>query len=249
MSFLLRAASGAAQPSSGKQQSNGCATVERRRRSQLFRPLVSLALLLVVHSAVASAQVQDTPQPPPSDTTTQQKRVTYVGLFVAGGALGLGLHEGGHALFDVIFDADPTFRRVDFHGIPFFALTHRRTVSPRREFVISSAGFSMQHAGSELLLTRRPGLRHERAPVAKGLLAFNVLTSVAYAGTAFARTGPFERDTRGMADAVRIDERVIGAFVLAPAILDTWRYYRPESKWAVWASRSAKAGLVLLVLR
>ena len=70
---------------------------------------------------------------------------------------------------------------------------------PAREFVISSAGFWAQHAVSEYLLTRQPALRDEHAPVLKGILAFNVLTSVAYSGAAFARTGPNERDTRGMA--------------------------------------------------
>ena len=39
----------------------------------------------------------------------------------------------------------------------------------------------------------------EHAPFAKGVLAFNVAASAAYAGAAFARTGPYERDTRGMA--------------------------------------------------
>ena len=66
-------------------------------------------------------------------------------------------HESGHLVFDLLFDADPGIDKVDFHGIPFFAITHRSGLSPRREFMISSAGFWVQHAGSEWLLTRRPG--------------------------------------------------------------------------------------------
>ena len=162
---------------------------------------------------------------------------------------GAWAHEGGHLVFDLIFDADPGIEKVDFHGIPFFAITHRSDLSPRQELVISSAGFWVQHAGSEWLLTRRPGLRRERAPFAKGVLAFNVLASVAYAGAAFARTGPVERDTRGIASSAEIDERWVGAMVLAPAVLDAWRYFRPEAKWAVWASRAAKVGMVLLVVK
>lgn len=107
----------------------------------------------------------------------------------------------------------------------------------------------MQHAADEWLLSRRPMLRQERRPLAKGMLAFNVLASVAYAGTAFAKTGPLERDTRGIAAASRVDERWVGAMVLAPAVLDTWRYYHPQSKWAVWTSRGVKVGMVLLVVR
>jgi hypothetical protein len=158
-------------------------------------------------------------------------------------------HEAGHLTFNVVFDADPGIKRVDFHGIPFFALTHARQLSPRTEMTIASAGFWVQHATDEWLLTRRPDLRRERAPFAKGLLAFNVLASIAYAGAAVAETGPFERDTRAIADAARIDEPWVGAMVLAPAVLDTWRYFQPDSKLAVWLSRGAKVGMLLLVFR
>lgn len=82
--------------------------------------------------------------------------------------MGLGAHEGSHALFDVIFDSDPEFRRVEFHGLPFFAITHGRVLSPRREFTVSSAGFWVQHAGSEWILSRRPSLRRERGLCADG---------------------------------------------------------------------------------
>lgn len=158
-------------------------------------------------------------------------------------------HEAGHLTFDLIFDADPRFKRVDFHGVPFFALTHRKPLSPRREVAVSSAGFWVQHATNEWLLTKRPGLRREHAPFARGVFAFNVLTSMAYSGAAFARTGPYERDTRGIADAARVDERWVGAMVLAPAVLDTWRYFQPDSKLAVWLSRGAKLGMMVLVVR
>lgn len=169
--------------------------------------------------------------------------------FLAGAALGLGIHEGGHLIFDTVFDADPRLTAVHFGRIPFFAIIHRGDVSPRREFTISSAGFWMQDLSSEWLLTKRPRLRDVDAPVAKGVLAFNALNSAGYACVAFARAGPFERDTRGIADASRVDERAIGALVLAPAILDAIRYFRPEARWAKWASRTAKVASVVLVAR
>lgn len=167
--------------------------------------------------------------------------------FLGGAALGLAAHEGGHLLFNVIFDAGIGVRRVEFHGIPFFALTHRSGLSPRREFTISSAGFWVQHATNEWLLTRRPRLREQRAPLLKGLFAFNVLASVAYSGAAFATAGPPERDTRGMAVSLPADERWIGALILAPALLDTWRYFDPDARVPIWISRAVKVGAVLLV--
>jgi hypothetical protein len=96
---------------------------------------------------------------------------------------------------------------------------------------------------------RRPKLRDEHAPILKGLLAFNVLTSVMYAGAAFARSGPAERDTRGMAVSADVAEPWIGVTVLAPAVLDGARYYRPRSRVFRWASRAAKIGGALVVLK
>ena len=200
---------------------------------------VVLALFLSARAVNAQSPIAD---PPVS-------RASTAGLFVAGGAAAFAAHEAGHLVFDFLFDADPGIGKVDFHGIPFFAITHRSGLSATREFTISSAGFWVQHAGSEWLLTTRPNLRHERAPFAKGVLAFNVLNSVGYACVAFARAGPFERDTRGMAESIGVDERAIGAMVLAPAVLDAIRYFKPEARWAKWASRAAKAGSVLLVIR
>jgi hypothetical protein len=169
--------------------------------------------------------------------------------FLAGAGLGLVIHESGHLLFDAIFDADPRVTGVHFGPFPFFAITHRGDLSPRREFTISSAGFWMQSLSSEWILTKRPRIRDEHAPVEKGVLAFNVLNSTGYALVAFARAGPYERDTRGMADSSGIDERAIATVVLAPAVFDAIRYFKPEARWAVWASRAAKVGSVLLVLK
>ncbi|MEO5897367.1 MAG: hypothetical protein ABIS06_16885 [Vicinamibacterales bacterium] len=169
--------------------------------------------------------------------------------FVGGAGAGLVAHEAGHVALDFLLGADPRLKAVDFHGIPFFAITHRASLSPRREFLIASAGFTVQHLENEWLLARKPNLRGERAPFLKGMFTFNVLTSGAYAGAAFAKTGPYERDTRGMASSSRVDERVIGAMVLAPAVLDAWRYFHPDAKWATWTSRGAKVGLFLLVIR
>ena len=149
---------------------------------------------------------------------------------------------------DVIFDAAPRITHVQFGPFPFFAISHRSDLSPRREFTISSAGFWVQEGGNEWLLSRRPNLRREHAPFAKGVFAFNVLNAVGYAMVAFARAGPSERDTHGMS-RIGIDERVIGVIVLAPAALDAYRYFRPSSRWTAWTSRAVKAASVLLVLK
>jgi hypothetical protein len=179
----------------------------------------------------------------------QRLRLAPTLRFLGGGAVGLVAHESNHLLANAAFGTPVAFRRVEFHGIPFFAITHRNTVTPREEYVIASAGFWMQHATSEWILTSHPTLRRESHAFAKGVLAFNVLTSVGYAGSAFAKTGPAERDTRSIAASLDVAEPVIGAAILAPALLDGWRYYHPGHASATWASRGLKVGLVLLTLR
>jgi hypothetical protein len=37
--------------------------------------------------------------------------------------------------------------------------------------------------------------------------------------------------------------------VLAPAVLDAYRFFRPEARWAAWASRGVKAASVVLVIK
>lgn len=185
--------------------------------------------------------------PPP--TTNEHRTASALGGFLTGAAVGLGAHESGHLLFDAIFDAHPGVKKVSFHGLPFFAITHDSGLSPRRELVIDSAGFWVQEASNEIILSRHPGLRRERAPFVKGMFAFNILASVGYAGAAFARTGPVERDTRGMADSLRWREPWVGVLILIPAVLDAVRYSHPDQKWAMWGSRAAKIGGVVLIAR
>jgi hypothetical protein len=206
------------------------------------RAAIALFLLLVI-SRTAVAQESEDPA-----TSTSRPSARTIASFLGGAALGLAIHESGHVGMALIFDANPRLKGVSFGPIPFFAITHD-PVSPAREYAISAAGFWMQAASSEWILTRRPRLRDEKAPVAKGILAFHVLASAAYAFAAVAGVGPDERDTLSMADALRWKEGWVGAMVIAPAALDVWRYRKPEAKWAAWASRAAKVGLVIAVAR
>ena len=216
----------------------------------LFRRIFLLVVAFITSFLPVSVAAQaSSGGDPPTSARADEHPVRDTVEFLAGSAIGLGMHEGGHLLFDAVFDARPRIAGVHFGPIPFFAITHRNDLSPRREFTISSAGFWVQEVSNEWLLTRRPALRQEHAPLAKGLFAFNVLNSVGYAFVAFARAGPLERDTRGIAASIGIDERAVGALVLAPALLDAYRYFRPDTRWAKWGSRSAKVGSVLLVLK
>jgi hypothetical protein len=210
---------------------------------------LALALQVVAALAVTAglAAGQEQVEQPPS--TTEKSATAKAAGFLAGGLAGLVAHESGHLLFDAIFDAHASVKGVSFHGIPFFAITHDSGLSPRKEFVIDSAGFWVQEATNEVILSRRPNLRGESAPFTKGVVAFNVLASFAYSGAAFARTGPVERDTRGMAEALGWKEPYVGVLILVPAVLDAVRYFHPDARWAVWGSRAAKTFSVVLVFK
>jgi hypothetical protein len=236
---------------------NATTAVERSLVRSARRLAAGLAALAMGWSTCAIAQEAGNRETAasgvcaPGTTTASPStadRAAEVAKFLAGGAIGLVAHEAGHLAFDYTFDAGPGVKKVTFGPLPFFAITHE-PLSPRREFTVASAGFWVQQLGNEILLTARPGLRGARAPMAKGLFAFNVLTSMAYAGGAFAQAGPPERDTRTMAAFLGVDEAAVGAMLLAPAVLDAVRYYRPNAAWAKWASRAAKIGMVVLVVK
>ena len=179
----------------------------------------------------------------------EESTASKFGKVLLGGAVGLGLHESGHLVANWAFEEPVKIKKVDYRGIPFFALSHAPDLSPRREYVVSSAGFWAQYLYSEQILTHHPNLKHEESPFRKGMLTFHVVTSLIYAGAAFGKTGPPERDTRGMAESIKINERWLGALILAPALLDTFRYFHPDARWATWTSRGVKMGAVALVLR
>jgi hypothetical protein len=216
----------------------------------VIAPAAMLALCLALAPGVAGAQ--DTAAAAPGDSAPARSAETNdtatLAQFLAGGAIGLAAHEAGHVLAGTFLGAGPGVKAISYGPLPFFAITHE-SVSAGREYTIAASGFFVQHATSEWLLSTRPSLRYQRAAVAKGVLAFNVLTSTVYAAAAFGQFGPPERDTRAMADALGLDEPWVGAMVLAPAALDAWRYVRPESKWAPWVSRALKAGAVVAVFR
>jgi len=198
------------------------------------------AIVLVLWASPALAEA-----PPAAPRRAVAKTAA---LFLGGAATGLVVHESGHVIFGAAFGAHPTVDPIHFGGIPFFAIGHD-PVTRRKEFVISSAGLWLQNGGAEWLLTTHPHLHDERAPFLKGVFAFHLVTSGIYSVAAFSRIGPPERDTLGISDSLGRDgvpEPVVGMLVLAPAALDAYRYLRPESAWAKWASRGTKALAVVL---
>ena len=169
------------------------------------------------------------------------------GLFGVG--LGFGLHEGGHLLTNAFFQSDPYLKSVKGGGLPFFAISHRKVLPSWQEAVVASSGLWTQFVLAETILTRTPDLRRQRAPIQKGVLAFHVGLSLLYGVAGLGQWGPPERDTRGIAKNLGVNEKWIGAVVLAPGLLDTYRYYRGAPRWVPWGSRVAKLVLAVPFLK
>ena len=209
----------------------------RDSRLGRFRVLVLVLLLCIIGSPVF-AQEQE-----------ESSGASRFGKLLLGGGAGFVLHETGHLIANWAFEQKVVVRRIESQGIPFFAITHTKQLSPRREYIISSAGFLSQYLYSEQILTHHPNIKDESSPFRKGMLTFHVTTSLIYSGAAFWKIGPMERDTRGMAASRNMDEKWIGVMILVPALLDTYRVFHPEARWAAWASRGAKISVGALVIK
>ncbi|MCK4324204.1 MAG: hypothetical protein KAW89_06705 [Armatimonadetes bacterium] len=168
--------------------------------------------------------------------------------FFKGAFTGFLGHECGHLIANTALNTNFHLKSVKFAVIPFFTIEPGRELSPREHYITASAGFNAQHIINEWILVRHPNLREEDNPFLKGLGTFNFWLSAGYAATAFAGYGPDERDTKGMADSLGWSEESIGVLILAPALLDAYRYKHPKAKWAKHASRITKLLIIGLVL-
>ncbi len=167
--------------------------------------------------------------------------------FFTGAFLGFLGHETGHVLANYAVGTDPYLKSVKYGPFPFFTIEPGKELTDREHYLISSAGFNAQHLINEWMLTSHPNLREEDEPLLKGIATFNFWLTVGYAASAFTKTGPVERDTKGMADSLGWSERSVGAMILVPTLLDTYRYKHPEAKWAKTASRISKIVIIGLV--
>ena len=198
----------------------------------------TIALLVALAARAAAAQEPDTARHRGAD------RLKFLG----GATLAFASHESGHLGFDVLFDAGPHITPVHFGPIPFFSISHHKELPRAQLYATTAAGFWIQAATNEWILSRHPRLRDEHRPMLKGAVMFNVLMPAGYALAGAFGIGPPERDPRTMAEAARVRAPVACLFVFVPAVLDGYRYLHPGARWPVWVSRAFKLGSVALTL-
>jgi len=169
--------------------------------------------------------------------------------FFGGAFVALAGHECGHVIANSAQNTDPYLMPVHYGPVPWLTIEPGRIENRHEHYITASAGFNAQNIINEWLLTAHPKLNQENKPFLKGIATFNFWLSVGYAATAFAGTGPNERDTKGMADSLGCSERLIGAIILFPTALDTYRYKHPDAKWAATASRISKVVILGLAAK
>ena len=203
---------------------------------------------------------------PGPDPLPELTDVTFasVAQTVAGFVTAFVVHEACHGVANLAMANVPTLEPVRFVGfLPFFAVSPniqcregtcvRRNGEPFQPgptgyaFIVSS-GILCQEITDEIILTEHPRIRHETEPFLKGMLLFNVATSVAYGIANLARIEPPQGDLHGLDAVRRVPHGVFAALVLGTAALDVARYFLPEARWLPWMSRGSKAVTLGLVV-
>jgi hypothetical protein len=228
-----------------------------RKRQRLVAVLALCAVTLLVSTSSTHAQEINLHYEPPAPPKTDWART--LGLGTAGAVSAFVLHETGHVVANLLMGNVPKFSGTRVFGfIPFVVIRPRitcegdhctknngETFGPGRNgvFFIATAGFHVQNVTDEVLLTLHPDLMARDAPFQKGMLAFNVFWSTMYAVGAYTGLEDPHGDLAGAARRSGMHEAWLATVVLAPAVLDTYRYFAPSSRWAPWVSRASKAAL------
>ncbi|MGB8331476.1 MAG: hypothetical protein WCE62_15225 [Polyangiales bacterium] len=192
----------------------------------------------------------------PWRSNSKRGRWRAIGIGTAGVAAGFVAHELGHVFMNLAYGNVPTFEGLRYAGfIPFFRISpgiycnqsgcFHADGSPFKGgrsgvYLITSAGFNVQHLVSELILSLDPELRYHRSPFQKGMLFFNLSLSGGYVLSTWFQVKPPVGDIQGMAAASQLNPNWVALMVLIPAGLDLYRFFVPNSKWAPWVSRAAK---------
>lgn len=182
------------------------------------------------------------------------------GLWAAGALSGFVAHETGHLLTNYLFDNKPALVGLKGFGfVPFFAISpelvcdhdgcrrpnqSRFQAGRRGMYLISTAGFTVQHLTSEMALSKDPWLMYHNAPFEKGLLTFNLLLSVGYALSTLVGIEDAHGDAAGAAAVAHMPRALFATLLVLPVAADTVRFLRPCTRWAVGVSRASKAAMV-----
>lgn len=150
---------------------------------------------------------------------------------MAGVGSGYAAHEGAHYLAAKAAGAD------DIH-FTFDSFSYNN-VSEDDDFRIASAGFVAQNMLAEIALDMQ---EHKRVrSYALGVLLWNTGEEVSYV---MRRNGTHD-DLATMSEHSGISRTAMWAFLSTKSVVDLYRWYYPESRWAPWVSRAGLGAMVV----
>lgn len=225
-----------------------------RGRAHLFVLCLGIAFASVFTSTV---RADATSAPSASETPEHHSFGRTLAVGTAGVLSGFLAHEAGHVAANLALGNRPRFEGFLYGGfLPFFAITpciqcdaegctdiNGQNFGPGRrgKYFIVTAGYHVQHISDEIILSHTPDLRHQYAPFRKGMLLFNIFLSTLYAAGAWTGLQDPHGDLEGAAQLSGLDQTLLSFALVAPAAIDTYRYFVPGSaRWSAWASRLSK---------
>lgn len=199
-----------------------------------------------------------------ADTSTSSLTSVHnwsaAGLYAFGALSAFITHESGHLLVNAMLGNQPRFVFIKGFGfIPFVAISpelscHEHgctkpngTAFPSGRqgmYAISTAGFNMQHLGSEIILTADPYLRYHNKPWQKGFLTFNIALSIGYAVSSLLNIEESHGDAGGAAQVANMPKPWFGTLLILPAVMDTLRFMYPDWSVLPWLSRTSKSAMI-----
>ncbi|MEO6953361.1 MAG: hypothetical protein ABI321_16290 [Polyangia bacterium] len=166
-------------------------------------------------------------------------------------------HELGHIVTDLMTLHHPTFHTTKTGPFYFFAIQPCcGPLSHAEEYAIASAGLVVNDLSSELILSISPRIRSRHAPFMKGVLLVDIGLELGYAISGFVQSAhpkgfPDQSDVASMSRALGVSPWRVSLSVMAPALIDLYRYFVPRSSFVPWVGIQSKvfmAGLVLPLL-
>lgn len=193
----------------------------------------------------------------------RQTPALHVGTLALGAMGGLLAHESAHLSMNFALGNTPRFRPIrGLFGAPFVAISpdiscqgakcegadgQRFAAGVRGRAWIASAGFVMQWATSEMILSDMPDVLYRNEPFLQEWLALNVTLALAYAITCASGIESDFGDASGLATHGHMPRSATAALVATPALVDAARAVWPERPWIKWAARASKLVFVGLV--
>jgi hypothetical protein len=207
--------------------------VKFRTKNLRAAGVVSLSLLLAVLAAARSNAQQ------PSDSGATRSGSNSAGhwwtVFATGFASSILAHESGHVVAAYAVGGKPSFGFNEGRPTIYSGIDAR--LQPRRQFVFSSAGLSVQSVIDEGILDAPHG-SSRAGPFERGMLAGGIATSLFY--VTIGRNGSVS-DVEYMARTSKLSKTAITFIYGGTALMHVWRISH-DARYADFFARPAPDG-------